>query len=87
MSRSLHSNGSARYNNVTHISIARQLVSIHVPANTQQLELCSLWTVLQLIARKHNTRQAKMVFSMASVPRQYNEESLAVEAGATNDRA
>jgi hypothetical protein len=34
--------------------IARQRLSMHVPANTQQWELCSLWTMLQLVARYHN---------------------------------
>jgi hypothetical protein len=59
---------------VTYRSIARQRLSIHAPANTQQLELCSLWTMLQLVARlQNNTRPEKTKFSMGSDPMLYNE--------------
>jgi hypothetical protein len=34
--------------------ISSQRLSIHVPANTQQEELCSLWTMLLLVARLYN---------------------------------
>jgi hypothetical protein len=34
--------------------VSRQRLDKHVPANTQQWEVCSLWTMLQLVARLHN---------------------------------
>jgi hypothetical protein len=39
---------------VTIMTTARQRFSMYVPANTQQQELCSLWTMLELVARLHN---------------------------------
>jgi hypothetical protein len=43
---------------VTHIPVAVQRLSIHFPGNTQQQELCSLWTVLQLVARQRTNKRA-----------------------------
>jgi hypothetical protein len=34
--------------------ISKQRLNKHVPANTKQWELCSLWAILQLVARLHN---------------------------------
>jgi hypothetical protein len=38
-------------NIVTYQPTARQRLSIHIPGNTQQWELCYLWTMLQLLVR------------------------------------
>jgi hypothetical protein len=38
---------NSRISTVTYVPIARQRLSIHVPADMQQWKLCSLWTMLQ----------------------------------------
>jgi hypothetical protein len=51
------------YRHVTYRPTARQWLSIHVPANMQQWELCSLWTMIQLVARQYsNSKNRRGVF-------------------------
>jgi hypothetical protein len=40
-----------KYCNVNAQSVSRQRLSKHIPVNTQQWKLCSLWAMLQLVAR------------------------------------
>jgi hypothetical protein len=41
--------------NVDAQSVSRQRLDKHVPVNMQQWKLCSLWVMLQLVARWRNT--------------------------------
>jgi hypothetical protein len=50
----LNNTRTQQYNSGVMQSLSRQRLDKHVPANTQQWGLCSLWAMLQLVARLHN---------------------------------
>jgi hypothetical protein len=51
-------------------SVSRQQLDKHFPVNTQQWKLCSLWAMLQLVARRTNTADnGSDWFSVGSAPR------------------